>query len=203
MGISIAWRIVLISDLLSLPVASRPKLTTIGCMVGEEEMVSRWARPATVLNSYSLLTGLRQRAVNAGCMFASFITLPYHCLQRAVHESCSRKAFFEHNAKVIRGWVQICEEVAEEVIRFHSRRQFNCSWTNEHVISRSREPRSLKSVLVLPPHIFGPFGPSSLVLPKYLAQALWSSQNVFGPPTAGSVVVDFKDRDESKITKAI
>ena len=26
-------------------------------------------------------------------------------------------------------------------------------------------------------------------------QALWSSQNVFGPPTAGSMVVDFKDRD--------
>ena len=25
-------------------------------------------------------------------------------------------------------------------------------------------------------------------------QALWSSQNVFGPPTAGCVVVDFKDR---------
>ena len=24
--------------------------------------------------------------------------------------------------------------------------------------------------------------------------SLWSSQNVFGPPTAGSVVVDFKDR---------
>ena len=54
--------------------------------------------------------------------------------------------------------------------------------------------RSLKSVLVLPPQIFGPFGPSSLVLPKCLVQALWSYQNVFGPPTAGSVVVDFKDR---------
>merc|ERR1712173_497456 len=26
--------------------------------------------------------------------------------------------------------------------------------------------------------------------------ALWSSQNVFGPPTAGRVVVDFKDRDQ-------
>ena len=57
----------------------------------EEEMVSRWARPATVLNSYSLLTGLRQRAVNAGCLFAAFITLPYHCLRRPVHGTCSRK----------------------------------------------------------------------------------------------------------------
>ena len=26
-------------------------------------------------------------------------------------------------------------------------------------------------------------------------QDLWSSQNVFGPPTAGCVVVDFKDRE--------
>ena len=26
-------------------------------------------------------------------------------------------------------------------------------------------------------------------------QTLWSSQNVFGPPTAGCVVVDFKDRE--------
>ena len=30
----------------------------------------------------------------------------------------------------------------------------------------------------------------------FRSPALWSSQNVFGPPTAGRVVVDFKDRDE-------
>ena len=30
-------------------------------------------------------------------------------------------------------------------------------------------------------------------------QDLWSSQNVFGPPTAGCVVVDFKDRAVSDI----
>ena len=29
----------------------------------------------------------------------------------------------------------------------------------------------------------------------FRSPALWSSQNVFGPPTAGRVVVDFKDRD--------
>ena len=29
----------------------------------------------------------------------------------------------------------------------------------------------------------------------FRSPALWSSQNVFGPPTAGCVVVDFKDRD--------
>ena len=91
-------------------------------------MVSRWARPATVLNSYSLLTGLRQRAVNAGCMFAAFITLPYHC-----HESgtCSSKGkYFKHNDAVTRASVikcKILKEVAEEVIGFHSRSQFNCS----------------------------------------------------------------------------
>ena len=28
----------------------------------------------------------------------------------------------------------------------------------------------------------------------FRSPALWSSQNVFGPPTAGRVVVDFKDR---------
>ena len=28
----------------------------------------------------------------------------------------------------------------------------------------------------------------------FRSPALWSSQNVFGPPTAGCVVVDFKDR---------
>ena len=91
-------------------------------------MVNRWARPATVLNSYSLLTSLRQRAVNAGCMFAAFITLPYHC-----HESgtCSSKGkYFKHNDAVTRASVikcKILKEVAEEVIGFHSRRQFNCS----------------------------------------------------------------------------
>ena len=31
----------------------------------------------------------------------------------------------------------------------------------------------------------------------FRSPALWSSQNVFGPPTAGRVVVDFKDRDPS------
>ena len=31
----------------------------------------------------------------------------------------------------------------------------------------------------------------------FRSPALWSSQNVFGPPTAGRVVVDFKDRDIS------
>ena len=30
----------------------------------------------------------------------------------------------------------------------------------------------------------------------FRSPALWSSQNVFGPPTAGRVVVDFKDRVE-------
>ena len=29
----------------------------------------------------------------------------------------------------------------------------------------------------------------------FRSPALWSSQNVFGPPTAGCVVVDFKDRE--------
>ena len=29
----------------------------------------------------------------------------------------------------------------------------------------------------------------------FRSPALWSSQNVFGPPTAGRVVVDIKDRD--------
>ena len=29
----------------------------------------------------------------------------------------------------------------------------------------------------------------------FRSPALWSSQNVFGPPTAGRVVVDFKDRE--------
>ena len=29
----------------------------------------------------------------------------------------------------------------------------------------------------------------------FRSSALWSSQNVFGPPTAGCVVVDFKDRE--------
>ena len=29
----------------------------------------------------------------------------------------------------------------------------------------------------------------------FRSPALWSSQNVFGPLTAGRVVVDFKDRD--------
>ena len=91
-------------------------------------MASRWARPAAVLNSYSLLTGLCQRAVNAGCMFAAFITLPYHC-----HESgtCSSKGkHFKHNVVVTRVSMTKCKilkEVAEEVIGFHSRRQFNCS----------------------------------------------------------------------------
>jgi len=31
----------------------------------------------------------------------------------------------------------------------------------------------------------------------FRSPALWSSQNVFGPATAGRVVVDFKDRDHS------
>ena len=30
----------------------------------------------------------------------------------------------------------------------------------------------------------------------FRSPALWSSQNVFGPPTAGRVVVDIKDRGE-------
>ena len=69
----------------------------------EEEMLSRWARPATVLNSYSLLTGLRQRAVNAGCMFAAFITLPYHCLRHPLHGTRCRKCkYLKHNAAVTR-----------------------------------------------------------------------------------------------------
>ena len=78
---------------------------------GEEGMVSRWARPATVLNSYSLLTSLRQRAVNAGCMFAAFITLPYHC-----HESgtCSGKGkYFKHNDAVTRASVIKCKILKE------------------------------------------------------------------------------------------
>ena len=29
----------------------------------------------------------------------------------------------------------------------------------------------------------------------FRSPALWSSQNVFGPPTAGRAVVDIKDRD--------
>ena len=37
--------------------------------------------------------------------------------------------------------------------------------------------------------------PSALWAAKFFGlQALWSSQNVFGPPTASCVVVDFKDR---------
>ena len=34
----------------------------------------------------------------------------------------------------------------------------------------------------------------------FRSPALWSSQNVFGPPTAGCVVVDFKDRGAINIT---
>ena len=53
----------------------------------EEEMVG--VHVQTVLNShYSLLTGRRQRAVNAGGMFAAFITLHYHWLQRG---TCSKR----------------------------------------------------------------------------------------------------------------
>ena len=33
----------------------------------------------------------------------------------------------------------------------------------------------------------------------FRSPALWSSQNVFGPPTAGRVVVDFKDRGEGGV----
>ena len=96
----------------------------------EEERLSRWARPATVLNSYSLLTGLRQRAVNAACLFAAFITLPYHCLRRPVHGTCSRKMqIFEASTmqQSQKFECKIWKEAGEEVIRFHSRRQFNCS----------------------------------------------------------------------------
>ena len=35
----------------------------------------------------------------------------------------------------------------------------------------------------------------------FRSPALWSSQNVFGPPTAGCVVVDFKDRAQTQASK--
>ena len=37
----------------------------------------------------------------------------------------------------------------------------------------------------------------------FRSPALWSSQNVFGPPTAGRVVVDFKDRGLSYLPTSI
>ena len=91
-------------------------------------MVSRWARPATVLNSYSLLTGLRQRAVNAGCMFAAFIF--YNPSLSLSMTSCTWN-LLQKNANISNTMQEfeckIWKEVGEEVIRFHSRRQFNCS----------------------------------------------------------------------------
>ena len=73
---------------------SRPMSMTMGhseivskLSESEEEMVG--VHVQTVLNShYSLLTGRRQRAVNAGGMFAAFITLHYHWLQRG---TCSKR----------------------------------------------------------------------------------------------------------------
>ena len=74
---------------------SRPMSMTMG----HSEIVGKQrgrdggrARPDAVLNShYSLLTGRRQRAVNAGGMFAAFITLHYHWLQRGTCSKGDRK----------------------------------------------------------------------------------------------------------------
>ena len=67
--------------------------------------------------------------------------------------------------------------------------------------------KTLTSFIVLGPVLkicFGPPTAESKNLKNHVnfdvgdlffrSPALWSSQNVFGPPTAGRVVVDFKDR---------
>ena len=37
----------------------------------------------------------------------------------------------------------------------------------------------------------------------FRSPALWSSQNVFGPPTAGRAVVDIKDRDSWSLRQSV